>query len=152
MLIVDPLYVDCWSGLDWCQSPPPHLQNVKLLIVDINYLPPPTMDQQNANMGWIDNIVDCRSGTDQCCITYPPHYNKMWIWGGLISITLPPQINKIQIWAGLTKLLIADPSSIYTPPPPYDRHKNCSRKMITLSGTVPILISFNILISIKSKN
>ena len=114
----------------------------------------------------------CESGEDwQNCwheLSIPfSRIDKMWIWRGLTKLLIVDQqsqstqcesredwqncwssiinaspIDKMWTWRGLTKLLIIDCQSH----PSNDWHKNCSRKMLTLSGIVPNLIFSNMLI------
>ena len=139
--------------------PPPDQQNVNLGWIDkivdcwssvlIVNCPPPTPNYQNADLGWIDKIVDCWSSV--LIVNHPPppklpkcrsgvDWQNCWLLIFCVDCQWPyfPWTTKMRIWGGLTKLLIVDPLFwSLIPSPPHDRHKTCSCKMITLSGTVP---------------
>ena len=127
MLIVDP--------------PPPEINNrhkVLTSILSMSIINP--LYQSIPQDWWLMQSVDCQSSPCQSSICYPPAQINDWcqvlIIGPLSSLcqsTTPVHpglmINAVLIITPLCRL------SIW--PPPNDRHKNCCRKMITLSGTVP---------------
>ena len=121
---------ECRSGLDW--------QNCWLSIWGrstlIAFLPPPPEDQQNADLGWIDKIVDCQSRVDPQLMPPPEDQQTAdlgWIdkivdcWSGVDLKLMPPQrINRMQIWDGLTKFLIVNLGQICNWCPPQEDQQN----------------------------
>ena len=92
-------------------------------------------------------LVKCESRVDwQNC--------RLWIQGRLTGFpSPPPPPRSIEYRSGVDWqncwLSIQGGSTSIASPPPQNQHNNCSRKMITLSGIVPNLIFFNILIVLQ---